>query len=111
LPPKEHDKNKINIHGKFTVDYDSSGLVARGFDILNHIILVVTRSGNYQSVTPFKDVIVFEDDVQQSDAGCSGSFNIDLFTKILFDGEGDYYILCSIGSVTSNILHIKMTHI
>ncbi len=101
------DPNKIVIHGKFDIEYEASGLLTRGSEILNHIILVVTRSGNYQSVTPFQDVIAFEDDVQENDSGCSGVFNIDLFKKILFDGPGDYYILCSIGSVTSNILHVK----
>ncbi len=107
LSTNGNDQNGIVLHGKFDLEYETSGLLVRGSEVLNHIILVATRSGNYQSVTPFKDVIVFEDDVRESDSGCGGVFNINLFNKILFDGPGDYYILCSIGSVTSNILHVE----
>ncbi len=107
-PPGKDDPNKIQLHGKFNIVYGEDSPLARGADILKHIILVVTRTSNYQAVTPFKDVIVFEDDIVDSEQECSGVFNIDVFNKIQFDGEGDYYILCSIGSVTSNVLRITI---
>lgn len=108
FPPGGKDESQIHLHGEFNILYDEQVPFARGSGILKHIILVVTRTANYQSVAPFKDVIVFEDDVIETGEGCSGVFNIDIFNKILFDGAGDYYTLCSIGSTTSNILHIKL---
>lgn len=108
LQPRGVGENKTVLHGKFNITYEESGLLVTGADVLSHVILVATRTANYQSVTPFKDVVIFEDDVTETGSGCTGVFNIDLFKKILFDGEGDYYILCSIGSVTSNILKVTL---
>jgi len=99
--------HQIQITGKFNVNYKSDGLSVKAGAVLKHITLVVTRTANYQSVNPFKDVVVFGDDVIETEEGCSGSFNFNLFDKIAFDGNGDYYILCSIGTVTSNIIHAR----
>jgi len=100
-----NQRGKIEIAGKFNVHYENDGLVIIEAEVLKHIALVVTRTASYQAVTPFQDVIVFEDDVIPTDKGCTGSFNFNVFDKVLFDGPGDYYILCSIGTVTSNIIH------
>ena len=104
IPSKEDDQ--IIISGKFNVNYQSDGLSVKGAQVLKHIALVVTRTANYQAVTPFQDVIVFEDDVTETKEGCSGSFNFNVFDKIVFDGDGNYYILCSMGVITSNIIHV-----
>ncbi len=53
-------ENKILLHGKFNIPNNEDGPMAHGSEILKHIVLVVTRSGNYRAVTPFKKVIVFE---------------------------------------------------
>lgn len=108
FPPGNEGENRMHLHGEFNILYDEQIPFARGSGILKHIIQVVTRTANYQSVTPFKDVVVFDDDVNETDGGCSGVFKFDTFKKILFDGAGDYCILCSIGSATSNVLHIKL---
>ncbi|WP_101343987.1 hypothetical protein [Colwellia echini] len=100
-------EQQIRITGKFKVNYKSDGLSVHAGAVLKHIALVVTRTANYQSVNPFKDVVVFDDDVIATESGCSGSFNFNLFDKIAFDGSGDYYIMCSIGTVTSNIIHVR----
>ncbi len=97
--------NQIMIRGNFNVNYQTGGLIVEGADVLKHIVLVVTRAANYQSVTPFKDVIVFEDDVTSTKEYCAGSFNFNIFDKVGFNGKGDFYIMCSIGTVTSNNIH------
>lgn len=97
----------IQISGKFKINYQTDGVIVKAADVLKHILLVVTRTVNYQSVTPFKDIVVFDDDVIETDAGCSGNFNFNVFDKIAFNGSGDYYILCSLGTVTSNIIHVR----
>lgn len=99
---------KIIVHGKFSVICDQDGVSARSWEVLKHVVLVVTRSGNYQALAPFKEVIVFEDDVKRIDNICSAFFNIDVMDHIAFDGEGDYYILCSLGAHTSNIVKVSV---
>lgn len=108
FPANSSSENQIFLQGKFNVSYDKDGLIARGSEVLKHIVLVVTRDSNYQAVTPFKNVIVFHDDVVETETGCSGFFSITIFNHIEFHGSGDFYILCSIGSLRSNILYVAM---
>ena len=102
-----NEDDQILVSGKFNINYQADCLSVDSAEVLKHIVLVVTRSANYQALTPFQDVIVFDDDVTETEEGCSGSFNFNLFDKIGFDGSGDYYILCSLGTVTSNIIHAR----
>lgn len=104
-----HQNKKILVRGKFRVVCGRQGVPERGPDTLKHVVLVTTRSGNYQSLTPFKEVVVFADDVQQDGEVCSAFFNIDVMDHIAFGGEGDYYLLCSIGAHTSNIVKVSVS--
>lgn len=104
-----HEKTKLFIvNGKFHVVYDDLGLIVKNENILKHIILVVTRGENYQAHPAFENVVVFADDIQKTEVGCSGFFKINLFETIEFDGRGDYFVLCSMGSYTSNILKVTV---
>lgn len=100
--------SQIFLRGKFNIWYDQNGLLVRGAEVVKNVVLVVTRTANYQVVTPFKDIIVFESDVVETKDGCSGFFNIEVTDHISFDGEGDYYVLCSLGTCLSNILKITL---
>ncbi len=93
----------------FQVPLLGIGPEVTGAEILKHVALVVTRGGNYQAVSPFKDVIVFPDDIKISESSYSGFFNFDVFDKISFDGEGEYFVLCSIGTITSNIVKVSVS--
>jgi hypothetical protein len=99
-------KQKIMVHGKFRVLYQQAGVPKQATQTLKHLVLVVSRSENYQSLTPFKEVVVFEDDVRDEGSCCSAFFNINLMDHIQFDGEGNYYILCSLGTYISNIVKV-----
>ena len=92
----------IGIAGSFRLKLGKNAVPKDALSVLKHIVVVTTRYGNYQSLTPFKDVIVFEDDVQLEGDICSGNFNINLMEHIQFSGEGEYYTHCSIGQVISN---------
>jgi len=96
---------QILVRGKFNILYEQNGLMVKGSDVLKHIVLVVTRGGNHFADAPYRDVIVFEDDIIETDKGCSGRFNFNVFEKVGFNGAGDYYIMCSLGTVTSNIIY------
>ena len=100
---------QILLRGKFKLPRGQNGVPEEATQVFKHLVLVTTRSANYQSLTPFKDVIVFEDDIQTEGNYCSGLFNINVMDHIQFDGEGDYYLLCSVGVYTSNIAKISVT--
>lgn len=105
---EEIGSNALDIRGNFKVPYDENGITPRGAQVLKHISLVVTRSGNYQALTPFKEIAVFDDDVKEEQGSCSGFFNIKVMDHIGFDGEGDYYLLCSLGTYLSNIIKVTV---
>jgi len=99
-------KNEILIHGEYKVRYSDQALPKQGVLIPKHIALIVTRSGNYIATKPFFDMVVFEDDVKDDGQSVSGNFNLNVFDHIPFNGEGDYYILCSLGGYLSNIVKV-----
>ncbi|MGQ9424388.1 hypothetical protein ACXYTJ_00390 [Gilvimarinus sp. F26214L] len=105
-----HPENSENIllRGRLSVRRGQNGVPDAASDVLKHIVLVVTRTTNYQSVTPFKETVVFEDDVQSHGDICSASFNINVMDHIEFGGEGDYYILCSVGTYLSNVARVSI---
>lgn len=104
-----HHKQKILVHGKFQVLCGQAGVPEQSTQVLKHIVLVIRRSGNYQSLTPFKEVIVFADDIRSDGNSCSAFFNINVMDHIQFGGEGDYYVLCSLGTYTSNIVKVVVS--
>lgn len=71
-----------------------------------HIVLVVTHAGQYAALKPYRDVVVFQDDVQDNEQTGSGQFNLHVFDHIKFQGKGDYYILCSLGNYLSNVVRV-----
>ena len=104
------DNQSILIRGKFRVPYKKNGITAQGAAVLKHIVLVVMRSGNHRALAPFRDVVVFEDDIRDEGNSCSGFFNINVMDHISFQGKGgsDYYILCSLGTYLSNTLKVTV---
>ncbi len=104
-----HHAQKIVVHGKFRVQYEQIGVPTHATQTLKHLVLVVSRAGNYQTVTPFKDVVVFDDDVYHEKDGCSAFFNIDVMDHIHFNGVGEYYVLCSVGAYISNIVKVVVS--
>lgn len=99
---------QIVLRGKFKLPCGKNGVPEQGPQIFKHIVLVATRTANYQALTPFRDVVVFEDDVQKEGECYSGFFNVNVMEHIQFDGEGDYYLLCSAGTFTSNIVKVSV---
>jgi len=103
---KSADFNDLIIRGEFTLSNKEVSLEFEGAQVLKHIVLVATRSGNYQSVSPFSHTVIFKDDVKSSSDSVSGVFNVVLSESIDFSGEGEYFIMCSLGSILSNTLKI-----
>jgi len=98
----------IKVQGEFSVNNEESSIQSTNEKILKHIVLIVTRSANYQTVSPFSDIVVFKDDVTIISNNVSGIFNINIKDHVSFNGAGDYYILCSLGTELSNTLKITI---
>lgn len=96
------------LRGEFKLAYAEAGTSARDEQVLKHIVMVVTRGGNYQTLVPFKDVVVFPEDVKRTENSVLGFFNLNLFDKIAFGGAGTYFILCSLGKHTSNVVSVEV---
>ena len=98
----------IEINGKFSVVKNEQSIYADNEKVIKHIVLVVTRSANYHTSTPFLDVVTFKDDVKVGPGVVSGNFKIFLKDHLTFNGSGDYFVLCSLGTCLSNTLKISI---
>ncbi len=99
----------IIVRGRFCILCGEHGVPEQVLQSLKHVILVVTRTGSHDALAPFTEVVVFDDDVKVEGEGtCSASFTLNVMDHIAFDGAGDYYILCSIGTHLSNIVKVTV---
>lgn len=106
LPP-ESAYGPYIIQGHFRVAYEQNGLCVEGPEVLKHIAMVVTEGGCYQSFNPFANTVVFPDDIQKTEKGCSGQFHCEPFALCDLAHAADYYITCSIGTLVSNTVKIS----
>lgn len=100
--------DEIIICGKFNIPLEMQTIPLMPTDIFKHLVCVVTRNVNYQVIRPFHETYVFDDDLKIYASDVSGNFNFNLMDHLAFCGEGSYYVLCSIGVYTSNIIKISV---
>jgi hypothetical protein len=103
------ESDGIIVRGDYKVPYAEESVHDQATMMPKHIAVVVTRSGNYSAIKPFRSMVVFEDDVQDDGQCASGNFNFNLFDHIQFNGAGDYYILCSLGNYLSTVVKVTVT--
>lgn len=96
------------VRGEYKIPYAEESVPKQATLMPKHIALVVTRSGNYQAMKPFSQMVVFEDDVKDDGIYAMGHFNLNVNDHIQFNGAGDYYILCSLGNYLSNIVKVTL---
>jgi hypothetical protein len=107
-PAKCRESDGLNVSGRYQIPYSNETVPDQPILMPKHIVLVVTRGANYAAMKPFKDIVVFEDDVHGTDEIAMGNFKLNVFDHIQFNGPGDYYILCSLGSYLSNITKVTV---
>lgn len=72
------------------------------------IVMVITTPTAFYSFNPFKDTIVFSDDVHKKGGFITGNFNINL-SEIIFEMKDiRYNVLLTIGQYMSNIEKITL---
>lgn len=96
----------FKISGRFIVtqkEFDQMGGVPH-----RHLVLTVLRKSLYGSMHPFKNYLVFQDDVRKSGDLYGGWFSLDVWTYSKFRYEGIYFIRVSLGSALSNVVEATM---
>lgn len=107
-PVKFLESDGFYVSGRYKIPYSNEAVPDQSILMPKHIVLVVTCGANSAAMKPFKDIVVFEDDVHGTDEVAMGNFRLNVFDHIQFDGPGDYYILCSLGTYLSNIVKVTV---
>ncbi len=92
----------FNITGRFIVsqeDFERMDRVPH-----RHLVLTVLRKSLYGSMHPFKNYVIFQDDVAKIGDAYSGWFSLDVWAYSKFRYEGIYYIRVSLGDALSNVV-------
>lgn len=96
----------FKISGRFICsqeDYERMNRVPH-----RHLVLTVLRKSMYGSMLPFKDYMVFRDDVEKAGKNYSGWFSFDVWDYAKFRYEGVYYVRVSLGESLSNVVEATM---
>jgi len=96
----------FNITGRFIVsqeDFERMDRVPH-----RHLVLTVLRKSLYGSMHPFKNYVIFQDDVAKIGDTYSGWFSLDVWDYSKFRYEGTYYIRVSLGDALSNFVKAIM---
>lgn len=108
-PTRCQEPDRIPLHGEYKVPYAETSVPKQAVLMPKHIVLVVTHAGQYVALKPYREVVVFQNDVQDDGQTASGHFSLHVFDHIKFKGRGDYYILCSLGNYLSNVVRVTVT--
>lgn len=69
-----------------------------------HLVLTVLREPMYGSYHPFRNVMIFHDDVQTLTGAHGGWFSLDVWSYAGFRHAGTYHIRVSLGESLSNVI-------
>lgn len=79
-------------------------------DLYNRLVMVMQNSSGQLVFHPFKDKIVFEDDMKKTEQSVTGHFSFMANDIIKKRGVSKYYIMCSLGGNLSNIVTVDITN-
>jgi len=117
LPP---ETDGIAIHAPTALRRDQCLVVSGSFqfahavaDAIDHqlhraVVLVVSIGRASRARTVFAGKALFADDEERNPWGRRGFFQCDAFAEAGFDYPGKYYLLCSLGAFTSNIVEVAV---
>ena len=74
----------------------------------NAITTVINFDGRYVVVQPFKNIVVFADDIAENRSTLFGYFQFNVLDYFDYINSGNHYVLCSLGLYLSNTLKIPM---
>ncbi len=106
LTPIVSPKEQVIINGLFMISEEDVASV--GGKPHRVLVLAINKVGLYQTVSPFRDVLLFDDDDFSINGLRHGYFNFDLFSTNAFETLGAYFITVSLGYHLSNTLEINV---
>jgi len=90
------------ISGRFIIskkEFERLGRVPH-----KHLVLTILRKSQHGSAHPFRNCLLFQDDVQKAANAFSGWFSFDVWDYANFRYEGIYYVRVSLGDALSNVV-------
>jgi hypothetical protein len=94
------------IHGAFRIE--TSGDPGTPSEAHRALALAVTSLHEDWTLDPFRQSLLFEDDLRRDARGATGEFVVDLAVDGGFRHPGRYYVTASLGRHTSNTVVIDV---
>ena len=102
LAPRPLPLSPLVVHGSFLLSQEQSDALDGG--IHRAVVLVVQHGSLHNALTPFRDRVIFADDVTPGTAGMAGYFSLDVFELQGGFAAGHYHLLVSIGEQVSAVV-------
>lgn len=99
-------REPLVVHGTFRLDMRD--LEELGASPTRGVTLVVTNGELFGAYTPFRDHVMFGDDLAAAPGGAIGHFNIDVFEQQGGYAAGDYHLFVSLGTRISNVIRLTV---
>jgi hypothetical protein len=96
----------LHLHGAFRLDM--SDIEALGPTPSRSLALLVTHRVDAFIGTPFRDFLVFGDDLLATPGGAVGYFNLDVFELLGGPRAGDHHLSVSLGRHVSNVVSLLL---
>ena len=98
---------RLTVHGAFHLPRAITDIVER--PLQRCVVLVVQRGGEQNALTPFRTLVLFEDDDQLTQGGVTGYFHIDVVDEQGGGVPGEYHLFVSMDEHISNVLALGVS--
>lgn len=105
LAPRTGLASPVVLHGAYSLPWSDADKIAPSRH--RAIVLVVTTGPRHLVATPFRDLLLFEDDERAAREGVKGAFSIDLTALSADPIPDDFQAFVSIGPHVSNVLVVE----
>jgi len=73
------------------------------------LVLTINSNGRFKVIAPFKDTILFNEDIILTKNSKVGYFQLNIMTYLDITLPGEYHTICSIDKFLSNIEHFNIS--
>jgi hypothetical protein len=102
LAPRPQPLSPLLVHGAFLLDPATAEAI--GGEPHRGIVVVVQHGEAHSAYTPFRDPVLFADDVAHGPRGVEGYFTLDVFALQGSFAPGPYHVLVSMGELVSPVV-------
>ncbi|MBW2523163.1 MAG: hypothetical protein JRI23_03270 [Deltaproteobacteria bacterium] len=102
LAPRPSPASPLVVHGSFRLTPEQIEVL--GGEPHRAVVLLVQHGPGHNVYVPFRDRVLFADDVTASESGVTGFFNLDVFELQGQFAAGTYHLSVSLGELISPVL-------